>query len=64
MLKKTWEYWQMASWTLAAMSPCSPESQSYPGVHQKKRGQQGKGGDPAPLLCAQYGSYLEYCIQM
>ena len=34
------------------MCPCSPESQPDPGLHQKKRGQQGEGGDPAPLLCA------------
>jgi len=32
--------------------PCSPESQTYPGLHQKKRGQQVKGSAPAPLLCA------------
>jgi len=30
----------------------SPESQAYPGLHQKQRGQQGKGGDSAPLLCS------------
>jgi len=29
---------------------CSPEGQPYPGLHQKQRGQQGKGGDSAPLL--------------
>jgi len=28
----------------------SPESQPYPGLHHKKRGQQVKGGDSAPLL--------------
>ena len=28
-----------------------PESQSYPGLHQKQRGQHVKGGDSAPLLC-------------
>jgi len=28
----------------------SPEGQPYPGLHQEKRGQQGKGGDSAPLL--------------
>ena len=31
------------------MCPYSPESQLYPGLHQKKCGQ---GGDPVPLLCA------------
>ena len=35
-----------------AMFPHSPESQLYPGLCQKKRDQKGKGGDPAPLLCA------------
>lgn len=30
----------------------SPESHLYPGLHQKKRGQQVEGGDPASLLCA------------
>ena len=35
-----------------AMCPYSPESQPYPGLHQKQCGQQGEGGDPAPLLCA------------
>ena len=34
------------------MCPHSPESQPYAGLHQKQRGQQGEGGDPAPLLCA------------
>ena len=33
-------------------SPYSSESQLYSGLHQKKHGQQGKGGDPAPPLCA------------
>jgi len=28
----------------------SPEGQLYPGLHQKQRDQQGKGGDSAPLL--------------
>jgi len=32
------------------MCACSPESQLYPGLHQEKRGQQGEGGDSAPLL--------------
>jgi len=43
--------------------PHSPDSQLHPGVHQKKCGQQVRGGDPAPLLCA-VRPHLEYCIQM
>ena len=35
-----------------ATCPCSPESQLYPGLHQKQCSQQSEGGDPAPLLCA------------
>ena len=34
------------------MSPHSPESQPYPGQHQKKHSQQVEGGDPVLLLCA------------
>ncbi|KAK4826898.1 hypothetical protein QYF61_012253 [Mycteria americana] len=34
------------------MCTCSPESQPYPGLHQKKYGQQVKRGDSAPLLCS------------
>jgi len=30
----------------------SPDGQSYPGLHQKQRGQQVEGGDSAPLLCS------------
>ena len=30
--------------------PRSPTS--YPGLHQKQNGQQGEGGDSAPLLCS------------
>ena len=33
------------------MCPHSPESQLYPVLHHDKCGQQGEGGDPAPLLC-------------
>ena len=39
------------------MCPHSPESQPCPGLHQK-----GKGGDPAPLLCA-VRAHLEHCVQ-
>ena len=28
-----------------------PESQLYPGLHQKKCDQHSEGGDPVPLLC-------------
>jgi len=28
----------------------SPESQPYPGLHTQQHGQQGEGGDSAPLL--------------
>ncbi|KAK4815640.1 hypothetical protein QYF61_005202 [Mycteria americana] len=34
------------------MCACSPESHPYPGLHQKKCGQQVEGGDSAPLLCS------------
>jgi len=30
----------------------SPEGQPYPGLHQEKRSQQGKGGDSAHLFCS------------
>ena len=43
------------------MCPCSPESQSYPGLHQKKHGQHGEGGDPDPLLCAGETSSIVLC---
>ena len=35
-----------------AVCPHSPESQLYPGLHQRKSGEQVEGGDPAPLLCS------------
>jgi len=34
------------------MCVCSLEGQLYPGLYQKKRGQQVEGGDSAPLLCS------------
>ncbi|GAB0180003.1 hypothetical protein GRJ2_000465600 [Grus japonensis] len=33
------------------MCICSPDSQSYPGMHQKKRDQQVKGGDSPLCSC-------------
>lgn len=35
-----------------AISVHSPESQQYPGLHQKKHNQQIKGRDFPPLLCS------------
>jgi len=34
-----------------ALCPHNPESQLYPELHQKQRGQQGEEGDPVPMLC-------------
>ena len=34
------------------MCTCSPEGQSYPGLHQEKHGQQVTGGDSATPLCS------------
>jgi len=41
----------MAAGHEPALCPSSPQSQPYPGLRQKKHGQQVKGSDPAPLLC-------------
>ncbi|PKU47027.1 rna-directed dna polymerase from mobile element jockey-like [Limosa lapponica baueri] len=38
--------------TMSSICACSPESQPYPGLHQKKCGQQVKGGNSAPVLCS------------
>jgi len=43
--KKTWGYWLRAAGHEPATCPSSPESQPYPGLHQKQCGQQGEGGD-------------------
>ena len=45
------------------MCVCSPESQSHPGLHQKKHDQQVEGGDSPPLLRSRE-THLEYCVQL
>ena len=39
------------------------EGKQYPGLHQKRGGQQGQGGDCLPLLCS-CEAHLEYCVQV
>ena len=46
------------------MCHCNAESQPYPGLHQKKCDQQGKGNDPVPLLCTGEASPGELCPDM
>ena len=46
-----------------AMCTRNPKSQTYPGLRQKKCGQQVKGGDPAPLLCVGEAS-LQRCLDV
>ena len=46
-----------------AMCLRSSESQLYPGLHQKKCGQQAVEGDPA-LSSVLVRLHLEYCVQM
>jgi len=44
---------------MLAMCTCSPESQLYPGLHQKKSGQQVKGGDG---LCLFYSKEIPLAV--
>lgn len=46
---------------VSAMCTCSPESQSYPGLHKKKCGEQVK---ILPLYSALRIPHLEYFIQI
>lgn len=43
------QIWQEAQHNLAVCIP-STESQPYPGLHQRQRGQKGEGADSPPLL--------------
>ena len=50
--RRTWRIGGRKAGYEPTMSTCSPEGQPYPGLHQKKRGHQVKGGDSAILLCS------------
>jgi len=45
------------------MCPCIPESQPYPGVHPKQRGQQSERVI-LPICSVLVRPHLEYCIQI
>lgn len=47
-----WEMTRMRYCCASASQDCSPEGQPYPGLHQKKHGQQVERGDSPPLLCS------------
>ena len=52
----------MRSWHEPSMYPCSPESQLYPGLHQKKHAQQIKGQLLLPLCSVLVRPHVEYCM--
>ena len=41
-----------------------PESQPYPRLHRKLRGQKFEGGDPDPLLCTGEASLGALCLDV
>ena len=47
--RRTWGCRRMKSWTRAGDVRSQSRRQSHPGLHPQQRGQQGKGGDCAPL---------------
>ena len=49
LLRRTWGYWWMKSWTWADYV-CSQPRMPCPRLHQKQRGQQDEGWDSATLL--------------
>lgn len=48
--RRTWSTGGKEAGDELAVFTCSPESQSYPGLHQKPCGLQGEGGDSHHLL--------------
>ena len=50
---------------VSGMCPHNPECQPYRGLHRKKCGQKGEGGDPTHLLCSGDAlHHLEHCMQI